>query len=67
MKFWIARDKDGYSHLYAEKPIKKDWYFQCVPFIEKFIISHRLFPEVTFENSPQQVELKLQIHNFENE
>jgi hypothetical protein len=57
MKLWIARDKDGYSQLYAEKPIKKDWYFQCVPFTEKFTISHRLFPEVTFENSPQEVEL----------
>ena len=59
MKFWIARDSDGYSQLYVEKPIKKDGYFETVPNTGWYTISHRLFPEVTFENSPQQVEIKL--------
>ena len=31
MKLWIARDDDGYSQLYVEKPIKRDGYFECVP------------------------------------
>lgn len=59
MKLWIARDTCGYSQLYVEKPIKKDGYFENVPNTGWFTISHRLFPEVTFENSPQMVELKL--------
>ena len=59
MKLWIARDDDGYSQLYAEKPIKKNGYFEHVPNTGWFTISHKLFPEITFENSPQQVELKL--------
>lgn len=59
MKLWIARDKDEYSQLYVEKPIKRDGYFECVPNTGWFTISCRLFPEVTFENSPQQVEIKL--------
>ena len=57
MKLWIARDLCGYSQLYVEKPIKKDGYFEHVPNTGWFTISHRLFPEVTFENSPQEVEL----------
>ena len=65
MKFWIARDKDGSLWSYDDEPVLRsenswgvnprlngetklakplqDWYF----------------PEVTFENSPQQVEIKL--------
>ena len=59
MKLWIARDKDGYSQLYVEKPIKKKGYFEKVPNTATFTISCLLFPEVTFENSPQEVELRL--------
>lgn len=65
MKFWIARDKDGSLWMYDDEPILRsensfgvkpkpnsetkpakplyNWYFQ----------------EVTFENSPQMVEIKL--------
>lgn len=65
MEFWIARDKDGSLWMYNDEPVLRsedsfgvkpnqngktkpakqlrDWYF----------------PEVTFENSPQQVEIKL--------
>ena len=59
MELWIARDKDGYSQLFMEKPIKKNGYFEKVPNTKTFTISWLLFPEVTFENSPQEVELKL--------
>ena len=57
MNLWIARDSDGYSQLYVEKPIKKNGYFEHVPNTGWFTISCKLFPEVTFENSPQEVEL----------
>ena len=43
MKLWIARDQNSDLFLY---PIKPDRYSD-------------LFPEVTFENSPMEVELKL--------
>lgn len=58
MGLWIARDKNGNLGLYREKPvwIKKgaiyDWFglFGCCIWDDKF-------SEVTFENSPQEVEL----------
>lgn len=59
MKLWIARDKDGYSQLYVEKPIEIGGCFKPIPNTRWFTISCNLFPEVTFENSPQEVELKL--------
>lgn len=59
MELWIARDSCGYSQLYVEKPIKKDGYFESVPNTRWFTISCILFPEVTFENSPMKIELKL--------
>lgn len=59
-KLWIARDKSGNLGLYREKPVWimkgaiYDWFgnFGC------YIWNDEL-TEVTFENSPQQVELKL--------
>ena len=59
MELWIARDDDGYSQLYVEKPIKRNGYFEYVPNTRWFTICCNLFPEVTFENSPQQFELQL--------
>ena len=60
MKLWIARDKDGTL-----------WLFESEPFLNvgnRFVPSHfenckqiynDSFPEVTFENSPKEVELIL--------
>jgi hypothetical protein len=59
MKIWIARDNNTrYKQLfgYYNKPIKMDDWFVgdvCCEF------NRELFPEVTFENSPMEVELKL--------
>ena len=62
MKLWIARDKDGSLYFYKEKPqltYKGSWInendtcFVKLPMFE--------FKEVTFENSPQEVELKLKL------
>ena len=57
MKLWIARDKDGTLILWFNKPVKlgEEWYNNdgC------FILDSVQFSEVTFENSPRQVELKL--------
>ena len=59
MKFWIARDRSG-LWLYTAKPLLD-------PDTNEFesedgnilYFDDELFPEVTFEDSPQQVELKL--------
>ena len=59
MEIWIARDSDGYSQLYVEKPIKKKGYFERVPNTSTFTISCLLFPQVTFENSTQKVRLEI--------
>ena len=58
MKLWIARDKNGYLKGYNEIPQKKEEYGF---FFMKmwYDLDNRLFPEVTWQNSPQQVELKL--------
>lgn len=61
-RLWIARDKDGALYFYECKPIKQDLagYFDCEEgeYADISWLGH-LFPEITFENSPQQVELKL--------
>lgn len=64
MKLWIARDPAGTLLAFDEKPyLVEDISFnfklwttkngQLVDFWEG------LFPEVTFENSPQQVEINI--------
>lgn len=57
MKLWVARDNYGFLGLYKECPtydeLKEDWNGIFMAYLPK-----SLFPEVTFENSPQEVELK---------
>ena len=60
--WWAARDKNGVLYAYDSKPIRVKelnrfekrclggYYFQ---------LDSELFPELTWENSPKQVELKL--------
>ena len=63
MKLWIAREKDGSLWLFNVKPEfnGREW----IPYTDDLFphdycsIYENIFPEVTFENSPQAVELKL--------
>lgn len=63
MKLWIARDRDGSLWVYESKPIldSKKEYFIIIE--ENFgnslstTLPEKWFPEITFENSPRQVEL----------
>ena len=57
MKMWIARDLGGELVLYDRKPYKKDNYWGCDDKCDFMPMNDRLFPEVTFDNSPQEVEL----------
>ena len=60
MKLWIARDSNGSLWLHKKRPRYQGgdcvaWWFSG----DGFEIGKNLLPEVTFENSPQEVELKL--------
>lgn len=59
MKIWIARDFTGSLFLYKDMPRKRDNYFLPGASGSCFRIDTSLFPSVIFENSPQQVEIKL--------
>ena len=63
MKLWIARDFDGVLNLYVTKPsldsIDNMYYADSDMEDDYLNIDKELFPEVTFENSPQEVEFKL--------
>ena len=56
MKMWIARDlRFNELYLYKEKPVLDGdiWFSEDYT----YAIDDLLFPEVTFENSPMEVEL----------
>ena len=59
MEMWIARDKDGTLYISEEKPQLHIDYFDTELGTFYSEIPSGLFPEVTFENSPQMIELKL--------
>lgn len=67
VRMWVARDKSSQElYLYTEKPIlcKGEYYY---PDLHKdylddgdcLQLDDTMFPEVTFDNSPQEVEIKL--------
>ena len=58
MKLWIARDSNDSLFLHDEKPeLEKLYgYWHSDNF---FRLNTDEFPEVTFENSPQEVDIKL--------
>ena len=64
MKFYIARDDDNSLHLYTNKPYLEQTinkrtvkrYFMWNNG-ECYKLDNELFPEVTIENSPQEIEI----------
>lgn len=63
MKLYIARDKQDSLGLYRKRPIwRKHRVGQIIDWFDGDFLGYldkNEFPEVTFENSPQEVELKL--------
>lgn len=61
MKLWIARDLDNMLSIYEDEPILRNNKF--LPNFNESCnwteLNREEFPEITFENSPQEVELKL--------
>lgn len=59
-RFWIARDKAGSLWIFKRKPIREGRTFEIeLGLHEMMYLDESQFPSVTWENSPQQVELKL--------
>ena len=56
MKLWIARMQNGELFLFRQEPKRVDGYFSGLAICE---LPPFNFPELTFENSPRKVELKL--------
>ena len=61
MKVWIARDKNGALWVYEKAPLYQGEFgkFYCEIGELNSELDKRFFPEITFENSPMLVELKL--------
>ena len=59
MKIWIARTKSGKLGLYQFKPLYDNIYDLWICKHGVLIVDKKRFSEVTFENSPQEIELKL--------
>lgn len=57
MKLWIARDFRG-LYIFENQPcLVIDRFHSDTGFI--LLVQYDKFPEVTFENSPQQIEITL--------
>ena len=63
MKMWIAANEDGRLHLFVDRPSRmynkwadKGYWAGSYGALE---LPASKYPEVTFENSPMEVELKL--------
>ena len=60
MRLWVARNKDNTVVLFQSKPILNNNQEWDEILNEDFmLIPEYLFPEITFENSPQEIEIKL--------
>ena len=63
MKLWIARDSDNSLWIHEEKPKKcanpKNKSYFWVSGEDWWEVDEDFLPEVTFENSPMEVELVL--------
>lgn len=54
---YVARDKSRYLHMFNRYPSKGDGAFWCAGVDNTLSLPKRLFPELTFENSPIEVEI----------
>lgn len=70
--WWIARDYGGAMYIYSSKPHRHRStkvfisYDECgcspLPIENELIrVPEKLFPEVTWENSPQEIEITLKL------
>ena len=64
MKIWIVRSKSGALEMHKKKPTLSKLTNEPIWIYGNFIgyIFQDLFPDVTFENSPRQVEFNYVMH-----
>ena len=55
MELYIARDKDGSLWVYDTEPQRQDDDFRVNYHGQQMFIDCSMFPEVTWENSPQRL------------
>lgn len=65
MRVWLARDENGDLSMFDKKPCRKLRFFiPCTNGGKKiswWIFPQDKFPNVTWENSPQEYELELKL------
>lgn len=60
LKLWIARDKNGALWVFKRKPVRNEKSFDIDWGVhERMFLDESQFPEVTWANSPQEIEIKL--------
>lgn len=68
IKQWVARDEYGMLWLFDKPPVLRDkniegfkysWFDMAEDGIYNYQLNYENFPEVTFENSPQEIEINL--------
>lgn len=59
---WVARDKSGKLQLFGARPFKWKWFGEWGG-DRLGNLNPKDFPDITWKNSPQQVELLLRKHN----
>lgn len=63
MELWIARDKDNtlkaYTVIPARMPLLNKASYFAVEDSNYLILDSKLFPEITWENSPRKVKIEL--------
>ena len=60
MKFWVSRDFDGTLVLSNRQPYLPNKCYDYLCFaddVSLYYLDRNMFPEVTFENSPKEVEI----------
>lgn len=57
MTFWISRDKIGLLILHVNKPIRSSNSDIFISDGASIILPREAYPEVTWENSPQEYKL----------
>ena len=58
---WIARDRNGILQISDMRMMKGENEFFQSSQSQVMYLNEDLFPEVTFENSPVEVELKIEL------
>lgn len=60
MEAWIARDRDGELYMFTERPeLIKNTYFIAQEDTSSMKMDCDMFPEITIENSPKKVNIKI--------